>query len=469
MSTGTSTGTTTGPRRAPAAHRAAGPGGVVRPAAPRAAPRHGGRAPGHRPARPGQRVGQAPVPAFDRLDAARRRRADGRLRLARRLGQQRQLVGPVPGRAGDLQPGRHHAGRLLPRAARRQRPGRPARHRGVRDRDGARHVRRGARAGCPSCGPRRSCSPASPSRSCCSPASSPSWAVSSCSASTAPPSAADGAVRGIVGVAGYLATVGVLGVALGFIVSSTAGGVATMCGLLLVAPTLGLLLPSSWQEHTLPYLPSNAGAAFFSARPSADSLTAGAGADRPRGVARRRAGRGRAHADPPRRLTAIRDVHRGAGSGLAAPACRNIGTHDARVPDLSRLPDPRSARSADLPVRLHRVRRAPGGRAVLQRRRPHRVPGLRRPPAQGLLGRRRRLQGLRLLQDRLALRAPRARGRQGRRPTRAAPTRPRRQGPPTRAPATRAPATRAPATRAPPRRPPPRRRRAAPRPAAKSA
>jgi hypothetical protein len=89
--------------------------------------------------------------------------------------------------------------------------------------------------------------------------------------------AGSGAVRGIVGTAGYLAAVGVLGVALGFVVRSTAGGVATMCGLLLVAPTLGLLLPASWREHVLPYLPSNAGAAVFRSVPSPDSLSAAAG------------------------------------------------------------------------------------------------------------------------------------------------------------------------------------------------
>ena len=54
---------------------------------------------------------------------------------------------------------------------------------------------------------------------------------------------ADGAVRAIVGVAGYLALIGVFSVALGFIIRSTAGGVATLFGLLLVLPTLGLLLP----------------------------------------------------------------------------------------------------------------------------------------------------------------------------------------------------------------------------------
>ena len=86
-----------------------------------------------------------------------------------------------------------------------------------------------------------------------------------------------GSIRGIIGVAGYLTVVAALAVALGFIIRSTAGGVATMCGLLLVAPTAGLLLPISWREQMLPYLPSNAGAAAFSAQPAPDSLSAAAG------------------------------------------------------------------------------------------------------------------------------------------------------------------------------------------------
>ncbi|MGH8938205.1 MAG: ABC transporter permease [Actinomycetes bacterium] len=85
---------------------------------------------------------------------------------------------------------------------------------------------------------------------------------------------ATGAVRAIVGVAGYLALIGVFSVALGFIVRSTGGGVAILCGLLLVVPTLGLLLPSSWRDHLLPYLPSNAGSTMFSARTAPDALSA---------------------------------------------------------------------------------------------------------------------------------------------------------------------------------------------------
>jgi uncharacterized membrane protein len=85
---------------------------------------------------------------------------------------------------------------------------------------------------------------------------------------------ADGALRAIVGVAGYLALIGVFSVALGFIIRSTAGGIATLFALLLVLPISGLLLPASWREHTLPYLPSNAGATMFHARTASDALSA---------------------------------------------------------------------------------------------------------------------------------------------------------------------------------------------------
>ncbi len=86
---------------------------------------------------------------------------------------------------------------------------------------------------------------------------------------------APGALQGVVGVAGYLTLVGVFAVGLGFIIRSTAGGVATLFGLLMVLPGMGLLLPSSWQHHLLPYLPSNAGGSLINAHPIAGGLTAG--------------------------------------------------------------------------------------------------------------------------------------------------------------------------------------------------
>jgi len=85
--------------------------------------------------------------------------------------------------------------------------------------------------------------------------------------------AATGALQAIVGVAGYLALIGVFSVALGFIIRSTAGGIATVFGLLFVLPGVGLLLPSSWQLHLLPYLPSNAGTSLISMHPAEGSLS----------------------------------------------------------------------------------------------------------------------------------------------------------------------------------------------------
>lgn len=79
--------------------------------------------------------------------------------------------------------------------------------------------------------------------------------------------------RAIFGTAGYLTAVALLAVALGFIIRSTAGGIATLFGLLLVLPGIGLLLPTDWQTHTVPYLPSNAGESIYSAAPDPTALS----------------------------------------------------------------------------------------------------------------------------------------------------------------------------------------------------
>jgi hypothetical protein len=89
--------------------------------------------------------------------------------------------------------------------------------------------------------------------------------------------AAPHAWRAIWGTAGYLTTVALMAVTLGFIIRSTAGGIATLFGLLLVLPGIGLLLPTDWQTHTLPYLPSNAGESLYSAAPDPTALSPGHG------------------------------------------------------------------------------------------------------------------------------------------------------------------------------------------------
>jgi ABC-type transport system involved in multi-copper enzyme maturation permease subunit len=88
----------------------------------------------------------------------------------------------------------------------------------------------------------------------------------------------DGLPRALLGTAGYLTAIAVLAVALGFLLRSTAGGIATLFGLLLVVPTLGLLLPSSWRDTLLPYLPSYAGSAVTTVRPQDDLLSPTGGA-----------------------------------------------------------------------------------------------------------------------------------------------------------------------------------------------
>lgn len=84
--------------------------------------------------------------------------------------------------------------------------------------------------------------------------------------------AAPRAVSAIVGVGLYLTAVGALALGLGFVIRSTAGTIAAVFGLLLVAPGIAQLLPTTWQPHVLPYLPSQAGGALFNLHPDPGTL-----------------------------------------------------------------------------------------------------------------------------------------------------------------------------------------------------
>jgi hypothetical protein len=79
-------------------------------------------------------------------------------------------------------------------------------------------------------------------------------------------------LRTVFGTGLYLTMVGLLGVALGWIIRSTAGGIATLFGLLLVLPALGEALPDSWAQHINPYLPSNAGQSITAITPDPGML-----------------------------------------------------------------------------------------------------------------------------------------------------------------------------------------------------
>jgi len=71
------------------------------------------------------------------------------------------------------------------------------------------------------------------------------------------------AVRMILGAAVYMVLVGIIGMALGGIMRNTAAGISSLVALFFVIPPLMDLLPSSWSDHIGPYLPSNAGEAFW--------------------------------------------------------------------------------------------------------------------------------------------------------------------------------------------------------------
>ncbi|GAA4692031.1 ABC transporter permease subunit [Phytohabitans rumicis] len=82
----------------------------------------------------------------------------------------------------------------------------------------------------------------------------------------------DGVVRSLLGAGLYLGLVGILGVALGALLRSSAGAITVLAGVLLIVPGLTSLLPDSWSDTISPYLPSNAGSAVMSLTQSSDSL-----------------------------------------------------------------------------------------------------------------------------------------------------------------------------------------------------
>ncbi|WP_410670300.1 ABC transporter permease [Amycolatopsis sp. cmx-4-68] len=81
-----------------------------------------------------------------------------------------------------------------------------------------------------------------------------------------------GVFRAVAGVGLYLTGIGLLGVALGWLVRHTAGAIAALVALVMVVPGLASVLPESWVPHVVPYLPSNAGQALITVRPSALTL-----------------------------------------------------------------------------------------------------------------------------------------------------------------------------------------------------
>jgi hypothetical protein len=88
-----------------------------------------------------------------------------------------------------------------------------------------------------------------------------------------------GVLRAITGSAAALTGVAVMGVAFGSILRGTAGAISTLFALVFLAPGLGqLLLPTSWRDDVLKYLPSNASGSFTSVVPDPTALGTTAGA-----------------------------------------------------------------------------------------------------------------------------------------------------------------------------------------------
>lgn len=87
-----------------------------------------------------------------------------------------------------------------------------------------------------------------------------------------------GVLRQVIGMAGYLTAVGLLGMGLGVMLRSVAGSIgALVAGVLVLPPLAGALLPASW-DPSLKFLPTSAAAAFTTVeRAGTDVLSSGAG------------------------------------------------------------------------------------------------------------------------------------------------------------------------------------------------
>lgn len=81
----------------------------------------------------------------------------------------------------------------------------------------------------------------------------------------------------VFGTTFYLVGIALIGIALGFILRSTAAGIGTLVGGVFIGPNLLQLLPDSVTDAFLKYLPSEAGSAMMARVSDADLLSRGAG------------------------------------------------------------------------------------------------------------------------------------------------------------------------------------------------
>lgn len=86
-----------------------------------------------------------------------------------------------------------------------------------------------------------------------------------------------GVLRCLLGAGVYLALVGVMGVALGALLRSVAGGISVLVVSLMLLPALVGLLPGTLKDDLGPYLPGSAGGSIFALTQGAHTLSPGAG------------------------------------------------------------------------------------------------------------------------------------------------------------------------------------------------
>jgi ABC-2 type transport system permease protein len=75
------------------------------------------------------------------------------------------------------------------------------------------------------------------------------------------------ALRVVIGTGVYLTFLGMIGIAIGWIVRSTPGALVTYLGVVLVIPVLFGEVLGNWGKHVAEFLPSQAGAAFIAIIP----------------------------------------------------------------------------------------------------------------------------------------------------------------------------------------------------------
>jgi ABC-2 type transport system permease protein len=83
-----------------------------------------------------------------------------------------------------------------------------------------------------------------------------------------------GVLRALLGAAFYLTGVALFGLGLGATLRSSAAAISTLVATLLILPGLaGILLPATWRDNVLKFLPSNAGEAFTQVKQAPEFLT----------------------------------------------------------------------------------------------------------------------------------------------------------------------------------------------------